>query len=256
MDPQDDGTPVVRYTSNRQLYNLIDRIEGDYFTLTDVSPADLQRIDRGRERRRLRFRIRPYDSGTGVIHIALIRQPRQVLYLQLDQLIRHEVYDSLPGAGVGAGEADTSGCPVPARLGPGLWPTLVIESGCSQPLLALQRDMRWWFSASNYQVKIVLLVKLNRTDNSISIERWQEELSRRSGATMTQRNPIVEPTLQQSITITQRAGNPVSYNITGGALVLPFRLLFLRDPSPQEGDLVVGIPKLRVFAERVFPYVS
>lgn len=38
--------------------------------------------------------------------------------------------------------------------------------------------------------------------------------------------------------------NPASYNVARGVLVLQFELLFLRDPGPGEGDIVVGIPEL------------
>ncbi|KAK0730463.1 hypothetical protein B0H67DRAFT_561758, partial [Lasiosphaeris hirsuta] len=34
--------------------------------------------------------------------------------------------------------------------------------------------MRWWFSESNYQVKIVLLAKLDRPRRRIILEKWVE----------------------------------------------------------------------------------
>ncbi|KAK3378999.1 hypothetical protein B0T24DRAFT_694330 [Lasiosphaeria ovina] len=60
----------------------------------------------------------------------------------------------------------------------------------------------------------------------------------------------------QSITITQNATtNPISYNVTRGALILSFRLLFLRDPGPAEGDLVFGVQELQQYAERIWAEV-
>lgn len=41
------------------------------------------------------------------------------------------------------------------------WPTLVIETGYSQSIIALRQQMRWWFTASQHRVKIVLLIKLD-----------------------------------------------------------------------------------------------
>ncbi|PTB65720.1 hypothetical protein BBK36DRAFT_1094561, partial [Trichoderma citrinoviride] len=65
-------------------------------------------------------------------------------------------------------------------------------------LHALQDDMRWWFSASDHQVKIVLLAKFDHRLQQILIERWEEEAATRPGATTTS-----QPVLQQSITITR-----------------------------------------------------
>ncbi|KAK0702007.1 hypothetical protein B0T26DRAFT_659351, partial [Lasiosphaeria miniovina] len=65
-----------------------------------------------------------------------------------------------------------------------------------------------------------------------------------------------EPMLRQTITITRNATtNPISYNITRGALVLSFRLLFLRDPGPREGDIVFSVQDLEKYAERVWATV-
>ena len=108
---------------------------------------------------------------------------------------------------------------------------------------------------SNHEVKIVLLSKFDST--TILLERWEEEIAVRPGATTT-RHSLQHPTpvLRQSITITQNATtDPISYNITKGALVLSFKLLFLRDPGPGEGDLVLGVQELEEYAEDVWAQV-
>jgi hypothetical protein len=62
--------------------------------------------------------------------------------------------------------------------------------------------------------------------------------------------------LQQAITITYDdtgdPGNTVSYTVNGGALVLEFRLLFLRDQGLGEGDVVLSIPELQSYAAKVW----
>lgn len=160
------------------------------------------------------------------------------------------------------GESDSAGGPRPARGGHGAWPTLVIEAGYSESLQQLRRDMRWWFDASNHQVKIVILAKFNHREREIQLEKWEEELPAiRPGATSTRsvmaavaaRTPA--PALQQIITITRNATSPPSYNVTRGALVLSFRLLFQRDPGPGEGDIVFNIPDLQDYAELVWEEV-
>jgi len=112
--------------------------------------------------------------------------------------------------------------------------------------------MRRWFSISNHKVKIVLLTKFDST--TILLEKWEEEIPVRPGATTTQHSlQHQKPVLKQSITITQdTTTNPETYNITRGALVLSFRLLFLRDAGLREGDLVYSVQDLEKYAAKVW----
>ena len=156
------------------------------------------------------------------------------------------------------GEGDSSGGPIPDRQEHEKWPTLVIEAGDSESLPQLRADMKWWFSTSNHDVKIVILAKFNPGQRSILLEKWEEEeRAPQQGAATTRWAAAIEPVLQQAITITyDNIGDPrntASYTVNGGALVLEFRLLFLRDPGPGEGDIVVSIPDLQSYAVRVCP---
>lgn len=157
------------------------------------------------------------------------------------------------------GEGDSSGGPYPERAFPGGWPTLVIEAGYSQSLTSLRMRKDWWFSASDHQVKIVLLVKFGHQDRpEILIEKWEEEpRDDRPGATTTRFAAALQSRLRQSITITRdTAMNTVSYQVARGALVLSFRLLFLRNPSIQEGgDIIITVPQLVEFARRTWRLV-
>ncbi|KAK0724871.1 hypothetical protein B0H67DRAFT_569018, partial [Lasiosphaeris hirsuta] len=129
-------------------------------------------------------------------------------------------------------ESDSSGGPKPERASRSAWPTLVIEAGVSQTLAQLRIGMWQWFSMSNHEVKIVLLAKFDGT--TILLEKWEEEIVVRPGATTTRHSlQHQEPVLRQVITITRdTTTDPISYHVTSGALVLSFRLLFLRDPGP------------------------
>lgn len=152
-------------------------------------------------------------------------------------------------------EGDSTGGPEPQRAAKDAWPTLVLEAGFSQSLESLRLAMRRWFSLSNHEVKIILLAKFNGT--IILLEKWEEEIQVRPGATTT-RHSLQHPTpvLRQSITITQNTTTtPTSYNITSGALVLSFRLLFLRDPVPREGDFVFSVQELVEYAKKVWARV-
>ena len=158
------------------------------------------------------------------------------------------------------GEGDSAGGPDPERASLGGWPTLVVEAGFSQSLTRLRARKDWWFSASDHQVKIVLLVKFGHQNRpEILIEKWEEEpRDNRPGATTTRFAAALQSLLRQSITITRHtAMNTVSYQVARGALVLSFRLLFLvRNPSIQEGgDIIITVPQLVEFARRTWRLV-
>ena len=98
--------------------------------------------------------------------------------------------------------------------------------------------MRWWFAASDHQVKIVLLTKLDRAERKITLEKW------------------VGAHLQRTITITGPAAasaDPASFTVDGGILLLEFDLLFLRRPIPEE-ELGMGmdIRDLHEYAAKVW----
>lgn len=265
------GEPTIRFTDVKELLQAINRVSGDYLVVTDVSPADFDEINR-QERRP--FRLRRYYANTGILIITIPGELHEALHLQLyqtyhNELVRKESWRPMGSTTLrpqghprgDSGEGDSSGGPKPERNYKGAWPTLVIEAGHSESLGALRNDMRWWFSASDHQVNIVLLTKFDHPNQRIIIERWEEEeeLQTREGAATTRRssaNPVFTPILQQSITITQNtATNPVSYHVTRGALVLSFRLLFLRDPGPQEGDFVISIAELQAYARDIWVFV-
>lgn len=165
------------------------------------------------------------------------------------------------GGGGDGGEADSSGGPSPLRSGPDDWPTLVIEAGDSQTLEELHRDMNWWFSASDHQVKIVLLAKLERSQRKITIEKWTEvPAPARQGATTTRAaaaaaamgTPMLRPRKDQTITIIQVPGSPPSYNVDSRPLVLEFQHLFLQQPGPGQEDIIITIPELQAYARDVW----
>jgi hypothetical protein len=151
-----------------------------------------------------------------------------------------------PGGDVG--EGDSTGGPYQERGMKGAWPTLVVEAGVSEPLAGLRNQMSWWFSASDHHVKMVILAKFDYARHAITLEKWEEE----PGGTMTTHATTLQPVLRQSITITQdTTTEPMSYNVTG-PLVFGFSPLFLRDPGPGEGDVVLSVEELNDYAEDVW----
>ncbi|KAH8910104.1 hypothetical protein BR93DRAFT_459774 [Coniochaeta sp. PMI_546] len=258
--------PTIQFTSIKKLCQVIYQVSGDFLIVQNVSPTDFEQIS-NRERRG--FRVRRYYPDKKLLIIVIPTQLHEALHLGIFQRVGVQLGQRAPATwnplgsttfrsrghpGGDGGEGDSAGGPVTARSHKGAWPTLVIEAGVSESLGALQADMRWWFSASDHQVKIVVLVKFNHLRQEIRIERWEEEHQTRSGATTTRRaaaSPAVQPVIQQEIKIIRDLATD-SYNVTRSALLLKFRLLFLRDPGPGEGDIVISIADLQEYARIVW----
>lgn len=118
--------------------------------------------------------------------------------------------------------------------------------------------MRWWFSASDHKVKIVLLAKFERSHGAIILERWQEEPRNAGQRTTTAGSgTVLQPHLQQTITITRNpTTEPVSYRVTRGGLILPIGLLFDCSPGPQDEDVVIPVRALEKYADEVWNVVE
>ncbi|KIN02409.1 hypothetical protein OIDMADRAFT_144956 [Oidiodendron maius Zn] len=275
MALQDTKPPTIQFTTVEALFEHINHVPGDILIVTDVSYQDFAIIKKEREIRRRKIRFRRYHADSRLLVITIPTRTHELLHLQLYQQYLYKLVPmNLQGhwtpigattlqareghPGGNSGEGDSSGGPKPDRRGHEDWPTLVIEAGDSESLPELRNDMRWWFSTSNHEVKIVILAKFNHGERSIMLEKWEEEeRAPRQGAATTRWSAAMEPVLQQTITITYDntgdPGNAASYTVNGGALVLEFRLLFLRDPGPGEGDIVFSIPELQSYAADVWP---
>lgn len=296
---QDSDLPIVRFTNTQDLFDVIDSTTGDFLTVismtlsssfytytnySDVSSSQFTEIERerdtgrntgretGQKKRFRKFRFRRYSTNSQILIITIPTHLHEALHLGLyGRFLRstteekwndigsatHRAKQGHPGGG--SSEGDSTGGPIPERDDKGAWPTLVIESGHSESLSELRNDMRWWFSMSDHQVKIVLLAKYDDARSVIILEKWEEDAQTRPGATTTRRfaiSQVLVPTLRQSITITQNTTtNPVSYNVTSGALILSFRLLFLREPGLGEADFVFSVQDLERYAAHVWRQV-
>ncbi|KAK3358636.1 hypothetical protein B0T24DRAFT_540311 [Lasiosphaeria ovina] len=249
---KDSDPPTVRFTNTQDLFDIINSTTGDFLTVTNI------RRRNGQKKRCRKFRFRRYNANSRILIITIPTDIHEVLHLGLyTPYLRSTTEESWKNIGSArfradqghpggdGAEGDSTGGPWPERAGAGNWPTLVIESGYSETLPELYKDMQWWFRTSNHEVKIVILAKFDDQQHHILLEKWEEEISSPQGA--------ITRMKRQSITITRdETTNPVSYNVTRGALVLGFRLLFLRDPGPQEGDFVLSIQDLQLYVEKVW----
>jgi hypothetical protein len=242
-----------------------------------VSVKTFAEIEEERESRRSRHRFR-FSAKSGILIITIPTVVHESLHVGLWDKVNDEIYQmglrpnwrtfgaptlrALGCPGGDGGEPDSSGGPKPEREAANAWPSLVIEAGYSQTMGGLRQVMRWWFETSDHHVKIVLLAKLNYRAREIIIEKWTEnQANPRVGAMTTRAGGAYVQNCRQTIAIAQIPGirdgqvdrirDPASYVVTSGALRLEFELLFLRQPRPGEGDIVLSIQQLQGFAAQV-----
>lgn len=151
-------------------------------------------------------------------------------------------------------KADSGGYPggQAAREGVTKWASLVIGCGVSQSLNSLHAAMHWWFTASDHEVKIMLVVKLDRQTETMIVEQFVENPDSQQ----------LETVLKQTITIMLVPNSiPARHSVTTGgadvgALVLDFNLLYRRAPGsqlgPNERDVVVSEADLEQIAWEVW----
>ncbi|RSL60856.1 hypothetical protein CEP54_006541 [Fusarium duplospermum] len=244
-------TITIQFTTVPKLFEEINAATGDALIVTDVSQQDYIDIVHERDRRRRRFRFKRYNECQKLI-VTIPTEAHELLHAPLYGRISAAVFQMGLGfewVSTGAttrrsllngdeGEGDSSGRP---RNGQGpRWPTFIIEAGYSRALESLRRDAKWWFSASDHQVKIVLLVNFDPSSKDIMIEKWQvaqDETDR------------LEPSRSQLITISQGPNTDTVNSVSGGPLRLEFELLFLRAAGQGEGDIVLPVSELQQLAD-------
>jgi hypothetical protein len=145
-------------------------------------------------------------------------------------------------------EADSCWRPLATRPHPMDWPTLIVEVGVSQTLRMLRNCAKWWISNSQGQVKIVLLVKLNRAQRAIHIEKWECTTVTPRYNTRSNHLPTLTATQIQTFDIN---ANGV---VTGDPppLILHFQNILLRQPIPPEQDLIYTTQDLQGWANSIW----
>ena len=138
-------------------------------------------------------------------------------------------------------------------LTPDDFPSIVIEVGFSESLQKLRNDARLWFSMSNNDVQIVILIAVRRRHNQIIFEKWTVGPIA-AGRRTTRHTPTQLPQAEQAITITRTPIPPYTCSIMSGTapLTLEFNRLFLRPPVGGEHDIVYTAVDLVDIAEDIF----
>ncbi|KAI9166671.1 hypothetical protein HJFPF1_02785 [Paramyrothecium foliicola] len=267
----DTSVPLIRFTVLDELIQAIRNTFGDALYAQGVSPTDFAIIADAEKRP---YRVRCFYAERKLLIITIMTALHERLHVELSVDITGIIHGmglknqwsqagatlyrarGHPGGDGDGAEGDSTAYPQFERKERDAWPTLIIEAGHSQSLQELRTDMRWWFSASDNEVKIVLLVKMDTAKGRILLEKYQASSSQRLGATTTRSHLRLGPTCTPAIEITRRGCDadimdPSSYTVTS-ALQLEFNLLFLRQPGVGEHDVVVGAPNLQVIASKIW----
>ncbi|KAK3363375.1 hypothetical protein B0T25DRAFT_38811 [Lasiosphaeria hispida] len=222
-----EKTTTIRFVGTKAFWDLINSTDQEILAFHNASPQDFIRLDQERELRRRAIRFRRYNAKERILIVVIPGWPHEVLHLRLYQEAKNEI--------VSMGLMDA-------------WDDY--EAGNSSSLQKLREDMRWWFSASDHQVQIVLLAKLDRPGRRINLEKWVETTPPPRPGPTTRAASIRRPDCVQEITIdwtdNTPAEIPASHVVTRGDLRLEFDLLFLRPPeTPREHDILITVPRLQ-----------
>lgn len=116
------------------------------------------------------------------------------------------------------------------------WPTVVLEVGVSEPKTLLQRDASFWLNDSGGDVKIFLMILVNRRTPEILLEKWET-----SGGEATKIQEVV----------VWRDNNTTFFK--GEPLVIEFQKLFLRlSEVPYEKDVTFDQANLKRLAADIW----
>jgi hypothetical protein len=247
-----------------------------YLIFTHVSVDDLTKIDHARNSIGKDIRMTHYTD----IDLLIVKLP-SVMHEKAHVNLAKRVVIALarmgtPGlaedefCGVGAArfrgrrsskEGDSAYKPQSFRPNDPDWPTIVIESGVSESLRRLRFDAGWWLTESRGDVKIVIIISIQRAKSRLQIEKWEHAPSRRLLPLRTPPNNLNNnpnnlirqlPTKVQEITIVSNnvAGGPLPA-VTGAPLVLEFDKIFLRPAVLPETDLTFNVQELSAWAARL-----
>ena len=291
LSPSDESL-ILKFTTIDKLFQDINSTDGDalfvrgmywdkpftYEVLialySDLSAQNFLAIEQRRDGVHRHLRLKYLTTGKSTLLIITIPTlAHELLHLELNMCF---LYQLVPmglesqwlqnGAttrrsrkGDSSGEGDSSGCPDPPREFGDDWPTLIIEAGFSQSLESLQNIMRWWFSASEHQVKIVVLAKMDVQQHTITIEKYTEyqpadhlpRVATRTTSAHVQRR-------DHHITISRSSPSadlrdPNSYVVDSNTPVtLEFRKLFLREPRDREHDVTITTQQLQAYAVKAW----
>ncbi|SPO04172.1 uncharacterized protein DNG_06855 [Cephalotrichum gorgonifer] len=277
----DKETPSTEFAGVKELLDKIQEIRnggGGELCVKHVTPADFSRIIKARsedDKYRLFFSAahrllivtvpsHPHERATAMIDCRINDATR-------DMGLRSEIWNERSATFTnttehpyaGSSEGDATFTPVLPNRDVRTWPSLVVEVGYTESMAHLRTKADWWLVTSGFEVKVVLLVKLNAPHGHIRIETWKGVSDERPGATMTRVHETASchPDCIHTVTVSRRPGvssndnarvDPNSYTVASGTLRVGFAELFLREPRSGEYDIVFDEEFLKDLAARTW----
>lgn len=257
---------------------------------TAVTPEDFENIHRERDAQKRTFQCFLYDARKERLYVTVPVPPHEMMHTLLYHKVKSlftpveaskdwegvgsTLYSGTAGtrAVIGAGEGSAGGKPCNLRCLVNDWPTLMIEVGYSASVVDLRQKMEWWFEASHFQVKVVLLVCFDTSPmkgkefSFISIEQWVRTPLKKGlyGNESKLRPPMLQSHNQITYTgppitaANQRSILPSMFNVSGTDIILKFKLLMLRERPAAHGeeDLVISKEWLQIYGMKIWKSVA
>jgi hypothetical protein len=156
--------------------------ENQYLSFNHVTQKDFERIEQHRAKLgHIRF---TYFADIETLIIKIPSEPHERAHLSFAQIFHFRAFqmqlDTLEFCPIGSTfyrsrctskEGDSSYKNLIIRSNSGDWPSFAIEAGVSGSLQHLRCDAHWWISHSGGQVRIVLLIKVNKARKHVMIEK-------------------------------------------------------------------------------------
>lgn len=181
-----------------------------YLHFTNVPPTIAEKISSTSAR----YMFFSYDTRSMIIK--LVTRAHQVasrhLLWEVQKVLRDMALDrsiTMVGSaavrgGPSSKEPDESWIPtqpIPGR--DAKWPTVVVEVGVSESYQKLKADAEWWLTDSRGNVKLAIIVAINRETPNIKFETVCLDVS-----SLRRQRPRYVPTIRQSITTSRDPKRP------------------------------------------------
>ncbi|KAJ5603929.1 hypothetical protein N7537_006885 [Penicillium hordei] len=164
---------------------------------------------------------------------------RSVASMGLERSIYHYGSTTIPVAN-GHKQPDAAWGPRPPPNGSPRRPTVVVEVAISETYAKLLRDTNRWLDPIDGLAKVVLAIKADRRRPRITIERWQYDSAKAENENV-QTVEIIESSEGDKVTV------------TGGPLLIPFHLFFLRPAEPsKEADILIHEQEIKEIAQLIW----
>jgi len=125
------------------------------------------------------------------------------------------------------------------------WPSFVIEVDVSKSLAMLRRDAAFWITNIDGRTRIVIVLSMNRRDQQILVERWEEVPRIQPNRSIVDYSRI--PRMMQSLTL----NTVIKYD--GLPLEIPTEKFFYVLPQNiPRGEFLFTPDKLNAFNRRIW----